>query len=198
MVCAMTDNAGAVSTRSFTGRVVVPAGISLGIWLVLNFLSTHLGWIESAGAYRLSMNAVHLLLFFYLIFGGMFAYRVMYFRGATLLERLAASYAVPAAFIIKEVIRVGDFFPFGEALYYGLSPYPFLSLLIGQAALLAIGELTCRFTIRKRTGGSERIITMAPVVTIMISLACVYFLLLWNLGEDAYWIQIELYKLLFK
>lgn len=173
-------------------------GTALGIWLVLNFISAHLGWIENGWLYRLAMNAVHLLLYFFLMFNSIFVYRLMFIRGASLFERVAGSYVTPLAFVLKEIIRVSEFFSLGESLYYGLSPYPLLSMMIGQVGLIAISEMMCRYLYRKKFTADIRVITRIPVALTVISGVCTYFLLLWHLGDDAYWIHLAIYKLLFK
>jgi hypothetical protein len=183
---------------SFTRRFLIPAGTSLGIWLVINFLSTNLGWIQSAAQYRLAMNTLHVLLFIVIAFSSIAVYSQMFFRGASLIERVAGSYITPVAFFIKEIIRVSEFFSFGESLYYGLSPYPFLCLIIGQAGLMAICEMVCRYLYRRKSAAGIRVVTAVPVQIAAISLACIYFMALWHWGEDAYWIQLAIYKLIFK
>jgi hypothetical protein len=183
---------------SFTRRFIIPAGTSFVIWLVLNFLSTNLGWIENAALYRLAMNTVHVLLYMVIAFSSLAVYSQMFFRGASLIERVAGSYITPFAFFIKEIIRVSEFFSFGESLYYGLSPYPLLSLMIGQVGLMAISEMVCRYLYKKKSAPYIRIVTAVPVLLAVISLACFYFLSLWHLGDDAYWIHLAIYKLLFK
>jgi hypothetical protein len=182
----------------FTRRFIVPAGAALAIWLALNFLSTRLGWIENAWLYRMAMNSVHLVLFFYLIFNGVFVYRVMFFRGASLSERIAGSYITPLAFIVKEMIRVTEFFSFGESVYYGLQPYPMLSLLIGQAGMLAVVEMLCRRGLGKGAASRGKTVTAAPVIIAVLSAAGVYFMLFWQWGEAAYWIELAVYRMIFK
>jgi hypothetical protein len=183
---------------SFTTRFVIPAGTSIGIWLVLNFLSTNLGWIQSAAQYRLAMNTVHVLLFIVIAFSSIAVYSQMFFRGAPLAERVIGSYITPCAFIIKEIIRVSEFFSFGESVFYGMSPYPFLCLMIGQMGLMAITEMVCRHLYKGKSSANIRTVTAVPVLLAVISLACIYFMGFWHWGEDAYWIQLAIYKLIFK
>jgi hypothetical protein len=183
---------------SFNRRFVIPAGTSLGIWLVLNFLSTNLGWIQNAEQYRLAMNTVHALLFIVISFSSIAVYSQMFFRGASLAERVIGSYITPGAFIIKEIIRVSEFFSFMEAIYYGMSPYPFLCLITGQVGLMAVCEMVCRYLYRRKSAAGIRVVTAVPVLMAIISFACIYFMSLWHWGEDAYWIQLAIYKLIFK
>lgn len=183
---------------NFTARFVIPVGTILGIWLVLTFLSTHLGWMENAALYRLAMNTVHVLLLIVIAFSSIAVYSRMFFRGAPLVERVIGCYVTPVAFIIKEIIRVSEFFTLEESLYYGLSPYPFLCLIIGQIGLMAATEMVCRYLYKKKSTANIRAITAVPILLIVISLACIYFLGFWHWGEDAFWIQQTIYKLLFK
>jgi hypothetical protein len=194
----MADNMHAVSAMPFTKRFVVPAGTALAAWLVLHFMSTHLAWIGNAWLYRMAMNSVHLVLFFYLIFNGAFVYRAMFFRGASLAERIIGAYITPLAFIVKEIIRVTEFFSFGESVYYGLQPYPMLSLLIGQAGMLAVVEMLCRRALGKGAASRGETVTAAPVMVAVLSAAGVYFMLFWQWGEAAYWIELAVYRMIFK
>lgn len=184
--------------NTFTTRFVIPVGTTLGLWLALTLLSTHLGWIENSAIYRLTINTVHVLLFIVIAFSSITVYNLMFFRGASLAERVAGSYITPVAFFIKEIIRVSEFFPLGESLYYGLSPYPFLCLMIGQVGLMAATEMACRYLYKRKSAIDIRVVTTVPVILVIVSLACIYFFSLWHWGEDAFWIQQTLYKLLFK
>jgi len=183
---------------TFTARFVIPVGITLGIWLMLTFLSTQLGWIEDAALYRPAMNTVHVLLFVVIAFSSIAVYSQMFFRGAPLIERVIGCYVTPVAFIIKEIIRVSEFFTFGESLYFGLSPYPFLCLIIGQAGLMAICEMVCRYLYMRKSVAGIRVVTAVPVLMAIISLACIYFMGFWHWGEDVFWLQQTIYILLFK
>ena len=49
----MAEIAGIKTKQPFSRRVLFPAGLVLGVWVVLNFLTGHLEWFGSGQAYRL-------------------------------------------------------------------------------------------------------------------------------------------------
>ena len=186
-----------INRKSFIYRIVIPVGTALGIWVVLTLASYHLGWIENPLVYRMTMNVVHLLLFFFIIFASIPVYSLMFFRGASFLERAIGSYIIVLAFVVKEMVRVSEYFSIGESLYYGLSPYPFLHLLFGQMCLLSIAEMVCRYLYKNNHRVQIRIVT-TPIATVLAVGLCVYILLNWSWTEDAFWIYDGFYKSLFK
>ena len=187
-----------IEKASFLKRVILPPGVALFGWLVLHFISGNLGWIENRMIYKAAMNVVHLILFFYLLFNGFFVYRAMVMKGAGLAERIAGSYLTPVAYAIKEIIRVSEFFTIGESFFYCLLTYPVLGLFVWQAGLLAVGEMLCRKYFKKRNRYEGKAVTAAPLVISILSIVTLYFLFLYDDGGTAFYIYMEIYKMLFK
>ena len=181
---------------SFLKRFAIPSGAALLGWLVLHFISGHLGWIENRAIYKAAMNVVHLVLFFYLLFNGFFVYRAMFLRGAGLSERIAGCYLTPIAYAIKEIIRVSEFFTIGESFFYCLLTYPVLGLFVWQAGLLAVSEMLCRKYYKKRNLYEGKAVTAAPLAILILSIITIYFLFLYDDGGTAFYIYMEIYKLL--
>jgi hypothetical protein len=187
-----------IKKASFLQRFIMPAGTALLGWLVLHFISGHLGWIENRMIYKVAMNVVHLALFFYLLFNGFFVYRAMFGRGARVLERIAGSYLTPVAYAIKEIIRVSEFFTIGESFFYCLLTYPVLGLFVGQAGILAASEMLCRKYYKKRNLYEGKAVTAAPLIIVIFAIIALYFLFLYDDGGTAFYVYMEIYKMLFK
>ena len=84
-------------------------------------------------------------------FSSLIVYPVLFFRGASLGERIVGSYAVLSVWVLKEVFRVTEVFTVGESLYYAFSPVP-LGLIVFQVGYMSLGEMICRWRIQKRGG----------------------------------------------
>jgi len=194
----MENNYRGIEKATFVQRLVIPAGAALLGWLVLHFISGHLGWIENRLIYKAAMNVVHLVLFFYLLFNGFFVYRAMFMKGAGLAERIAGSYLTPVAYAIKEIIRVSEFFTIGESFFYCLLTYPVLGLFVWQAGLLAVSEMLCKKYYKKRNLYEGKAVTAAPLAILILSIITIYFLFLYDDGGTAFYIYMEIYKMLFK
>jgi hypothetical protein len=123
--------------RTLHQAIFFPAGLALGVWLVLNSLTNHLEWFGSGAGYRAIAFLLYLLLGLSISFRGPAVYGVMFLRGASLKEKILGAYLVPVAWVLKEVWRVSDFFTMGEALYYSLSPWP-LGVLTHQIGYLSL------------------------------------------------------------
>ncbi len=179
-------------------RALIPIAVSLGLWGGLFIASMHIPVTENPAVYRFLMNAVHVLLFSVIGFGGaLIVYPMMYFRGAGLPERTIGAMVTPLAFIIKEVYRVCEFFTIGESLYYAFSSM-ILLLVFGQAGLLAVSEMICRYIDARKRGAHTPVVTPLPVAGIVFSLVWLYVLLIWGLGVHWFYIYQEGYKLLFR
>ncbi|MDM7987435.1 MAG: hypothetical protein QUS13_08890 [Smithella sp.] len=187
-----------IEKASFLKRFIVPAGTAFLGWLALHWISENLGWIENRGTYKLAMNTVHVVLFFYLAFNGFFVYRAMLMRGAGLAERIAGSYITPLAYAIKEIIRVSEFFTLGESFFYCLCTYPVLGIFVGQAGLMALSEMICRKYYKKHNLYDGNAVTAAPLVVLIVSMAAIYFFFIYDAGQTAFFAYSELYKMIFK
>lgn len=194
----MENNYGRIEKAAFLKRFMIPVTTALLGWLALQFASEHLGWIESRMMYKFAMNAVHVVLCFYLGFNGFFVYRAMCMRGSGLAERIAGSYITPVAYAIKEIIRVSAFFTMGESFFYCLCSYPVLGMFVGQAGLLALSEMLCKHYHKKRDLYNGNAVTAVPVTIFTASMAALYFLFFYDAGGTAYFAYLELYKVLFK
>ncbi len=114
-------------------------GIALGVWVVLNFLTSHLEWFGSGQVYRTAADILYSMLGFTLIFSSLIVYSLLYVRGASTIERIFWALIVPLAWTLKEIWRVSAFFTWGESFYYALGPAP-----VGLFVLPALVSLPWR------------------------------------------------------
>jgi hypothetical protein len=192
----MNSLSASLSRKSFYQRWTLPVATALGSSSFLFFFSFNLVWIEEVEIYRLAMNGVHLLLFISVAFGTLYLYPWMFSRRASLPERITGSLITPLAFIVKEVIRVREYFTWGESLYYAVSPV-MLFLLIGQIGLMGIAEIFCRSAMDRRADPWRKVVSPGPIVSILVSLAALYVFLLWGMGVHWFYIYMKGYKALF-
>ncbi len=194
----MENKYGHIEKAPLLKRIILPVTTALVGWLVLHFVSEHMGWIESRMIYKFAMNLVHVVLCLFLAFNGFFVYRAMCMRGAGLAERIAGSYITPLAYAIKEIIRVSEFFTVGESFYYCLCAYPVLGMFVGQAGLLALSEMLCRGYFKNRHLYKGNTVTALPVAVFIASMTALYFLFFYDAGGMVFFAYSELYKLIFK
>jgi hypothetical protein len=181
-------------------RVLRPAGIALGSWVVLHFLTGHLEWFGSSQAYRTAADILYAMLGFTLIFSSLFVYSLLHVRGASTKEKILWALIVPLAWILKEVWRVSYIFSLGESFFYALGPLP-LGLLLSQLLSLCLCEIFWRWRYKKKIG-SIRIFTPGPISVLVIFFILVYFMLFWGNagdtpGSNLFYIYMEGYKALF-
>jgi len=161
--------------QPFSRRVLLPAVIALGAWVVLNFLTSRLEWFGSGQVYRTAADVLYTLLGFTLIFSSVIVYSLLYFRGALTKERILWSLIVPLAWVLKEICRVSAFFTWSESFYYAFSPAP-VGLFVAQLLYLPLCEIFWRWRDKKRRK-TIRIISVGPVFSLIVFAVLVYFML---------------------
>lgn len=193
----MTPGA-AIERRFFKDRFLVPVSVPLAIWLALHVLCNNIDIIRDPALYRGTAFLAHVLVVIVVGFSSaLFVFPLMYSRGSTLAERIAGSYLLPLLFIVKEVYRVNEFFTFGESLYYAFSSM-LLLLILGQAGLIGISEIICRYRYRRRGLLSGPVLSAGPVLSLLLSIAAIFVILIWNTGENWFYFYQEGYRILFQ
>jgi hypothetical protein len=187
--------------RTFGSRFLWPMGIALGVWAGLDFLTGHLEWFGSGALYRPAAFGSYLLLGVLIAFGSFIIYPILFFRGASLRERVIGSYAVLLVWVFTEIFRVSEYFTAGESVYYAFSPMPF-GLLVYQVGYMSLCEMICRWRLKKRGVRGIRIFTPGPLIGLGVLLAMVYLVILWGVPEESpgtkwFYIYQEGYKALF-
>jgi hypothetical protein len=193
----MSQPAARIGRRSFPARTLLPVSIPLGAMLLLTVATRNAGWIEDPGLYRLWMNGGHVLIYLAYAASTLVLYPVMVFRGASLAERILGCYVATLAYLLKEIIRVNEYFSLGESLYYGLSSI-MLGGLVLQVGYLALGELISRALYRWRVDPTTRVVTWPALLGIAFALVSLYVLLIWDGGVHYFYLYQEGYKLLFQ
>jgi hypothetical protein len=182
---------------SFGKRFLKPVIFVLLTLLVSNTAYFYLSWQISHPTLRAIFALVSsAVLFISIGFGAVYIYPVAYFRGAGIGERIIACLITPIIWNIKEMVRVSEFFTVGETLYYGLNTVFILSIF-GAFGLMGLCELICRWRAGKRGGESIRILSAAPIVSMIMGLAALYVCLLWGMGVHFFYIYIQGYRMLF-
>ncbi len=184
----------------FSRRVLLPAGVALGVWVLLNFLTSHLECFGIGHTYRIAADILYPLLGITIVLSSLFLYSVMYARGASVPERILWACIIPFAYILKEIWRVSAFFSLSESFYYALAPTT-IGLLIGQLGLLCLCEVFWRWRNKKR-GVPIRIFTAGPAVALVIFVILIYVMFFWGSSGDTpgskwFYIYMEGYKALF-
>ena len=129
-----------------------------------------------------------------IVFISLILYPLLYFKGATIVERVTACSINLAAWIVFDAYHVSQAFTFLESLYYGL----FIGsiLFTWTFALMGILEFTCR-AISKQRGEQVRVVTAAPFIPIVLFLFVIY-LLSKNGGADVFNRFLDGYLVLYK
>lgn len=184
----------------FSRRVLLPAVIALGTWLLLDFLTSHLELFGSGRSYRIAADIFYPMLGITIALSSLFLYSIMHARGASIQERILWACIVPIVYILKEIWRVSAFFSLGESFYYALAPTT-IGLLVGQLGLLSLCEVFLRWRNKKR-GVPIRIFTVGPAVVLAVFGILIYVMFFWGSSGDTpgskwFYIYMEGYKALF-
>jgi hypothetical protein len=187
--------------KPFPSRFLWPVGIALGVWAGLDFLTGHLEWFGSGSPYRAAAFWSYLLLGVLIAFGSFIIYPILFFRGASLKERVIGSYAVLVLWVLAEIFRVSEYFTAGESVYYAFSPMPF-GLLVYQVGYMSLCEIICRWRLKKGGVRGIKIFTPGPLIGLGVLLAMNYLMILWGVPEESpgtkwFYIYQEGYKALF-
>jgi hypothetical protein len=181
---------------SFIKRFIIPTAVVLITMLASLAIYNASGRIGNDSVHQVVAYVsavVHLLI---LWIGASIIYPWAFFRGADATERIIACLITPVVWTIMEMFRVSEFFTFGESLYYGLNSN---SLFHFTLAILQMGfwELICRWWSNKRLTEKRKIISIAPVVSILVGLLGFYVILIWGLGVHWFYIYQQGYRALF-
>lgn len=182
--------------QSFMRRVASPA-LTVLILMAASAIFYDQSWrIGNDALHQLTAYVFGLVLFASIGFGPLYVYPKAFFRGASGPERILASLVTPAVWNAKEMVRVSEFFTWGESLYYGLNTVFLLSLCAG-AVQMGLCEMACRWARNRKIPESFSVVTPASVIAVLAGLAGVGFLFVWGMGVHSFYIYQEGYKALF-
>jgi len=183
--------------KSLMRRFVIPFTIVIHLMVFSSIIYLRLAWrIDNESLKAVVALISSAILFVSIGFGTLLIYPMAFFRGANAAERIIACLITPLIWNIKEMIRVSEFFTFGETLYYGLNT-DFLLTVFAALGQMGLCEIICRWRLNKRGGEPVKVFSPAPVVSIVTGLAALYFFLIWGLGVHFFYIYVEGYKALF-
>ncbi|MEA3223769.1 MAG: hypothetical protein U9P49_11480 [Thermodesulfobacteriota bacterium] len=135
------------------------------------------------------------ILFLCIGFGALYVYTYSYKQGASLAEKIIASYGVPFLWAVKEVIRISVAFTIFESLYFYCSPL-ITGVFFGVLSEIGFVELICR-----KKYPSKRSQTKAnpiiPLCAFIGGLSVVVFILAWGKGEYTFYIFLRGFRALF-
>ena len=179
----------------FRERFVTPV-LVVFVVMSLSWMAYNLAWrLESTALHRSLASLSGTLLLLSVAFGTLLVYPMAFFRGATCKERVTASLINPLLWATKECIRISISFSFFECVYYYANPLN-VWLAFGVIAEMALAELLCRHTLRKRVD-EVRVLHPVAVAALLISLALVVSLYLWGEGENVYAMFLDGYRVFF-
>jgi len=180
---------------SFVKRLVIPASIGLGVFLVL-FRTYYASWyIENRFLHWLLTDLGGALYGLYVMFSVAFVYPLLVKRGARPMERVVGAFVPTFFWCAKEVLRMADFFPFGQSLFFLLFPIQFniVSMAFGQ---MGICEIVRRIIERRRGHAEIRVMTGLPVAAIAVMIVVSLFTN-FDGGVTYFFLYNDLYRSLF-
>lgn len=183
------------STPSLASRLLIPSGIGVAAFFAL-FLTYYASWyVENRILHFVLTDVVGAVYGVYLLFHAAVLYPILYARGAFLHERIIGTLLVTSCWLIKEVVRMTQFYSVSESVFYLLMPTQ-VSIVLFAVGLMAASEMICR----KKAGNTGlldiRAITPGPVFFILLALAGMAFIL--RRGGHAYFFDFyALYRFLF-
>jgi hypothetical protein len=94
------------------------------------------------------------------------------------------------------MLRVSEYFTWGESLYYGLNTI-FLLCLCVVAMQIGFCEMACRWVRKREAPEPLPVVTPATLIPVLVGLLGVGVLFAWGTGVHAFYIYQEGYKALF-
>ena len=191
----MTAAGRGIIRRSLWERAIKPTLALLALVVIAMALYNHFWRLGLPTLQWIAGHLFGLTVFFGVGCGALYVYPSAYFRGATLVERICACLVTPVLYAASEVLRVREFFSWGESLYYGLSP-GFQLILLANLGCIGLADMLCRRRLR-RSGVAIKVVTPLPLVAILLSLAGLYVILIWGFGVHWFYVYQQGYKALF-
>lgn len=181
--------------RSLWERAIKPMLALLILVVIAIALYNNFWRLGLPSLQRIAGHLFGLTVFFSVGCGALYVYWRSYFRGATLSERIGACLVTPVLYTASDVLRVREFFSWGESLYFGLSP-GFQLILLANLGCMGLAEMLCRLSLRRR-GAVIRVVTPLPLAAVLLLPVGVYVILIWGLGVHWFYVYQQGYKALF-
>ncbi len=110
-------------------------------------------------------------------------------------ERIFGTFIVTCCWLIKEVIRMTEFYSVAESVFYLLMPVQ-AGIILLAVGFMAFSELICRKKERKNNTPDIRVVTPVPVMILLFVISGVAFILRGG-GIEYFFNFYDLYKILF-
>lgn len=182
--------------QSLIRRAVAPAATVVIVMAASAILYDQSWRIGIDALHQLTAYVSGLILFVSIGFGPLYVYPKAFFRGASALEGILACLVTPVAWDVKEMLRVSEYFTWGESLYYGLNTIFILCLCV-VAAQMGICEMVCRWARNRQVSDPVSVVTPASLIPVVLGLTGVGTFFLWGGGVHSFYIYQEGYKALF-
>ncbi len=184
-----------MQNKTIIKRSVFPVIVVLAVAVVSMTAYFNLRSVGNDPMVQVLTKATGILYFVSVAFGTLVVFGLSYIGGASLRERILASFVVPFFWMTKEVLRLTESHPFSECLYWYLNPLN-VWLITLMVLEMGIATLVARNVLKKR-GQETRVATAAPIAVIVCSLIFVISVYAWGRGENVYVMFLSGYRLFF-
>jgi hypothetical protein len=191
----MTAAGAEIIRRSLWDRAIKPTLTLLTLVVIAIALYNNFWRLGLPSLQRIAGHLFGLTVFFSVGCGALVVYRAACFRGASLTERICACLVTPVLYTASEVLRVREFFSWGESLYFGLSP-GFQLILLANLGCMGLADMLCRLNLRRK-GVVIRVITPLPLAALLLLPVGVYVIVIWGFGVHWFYVYQQGYKALF-
>jgi len=191
----MTIATAEIIRRSLWQRAIKPALTLLIVVVIAIAFYNHFWRLGLPALQRIAGHLFGLTVFFSVGCGALVVYRAARFRGASPTERICACLVTPVLYTASEVLRVREFFSWGESLYFGLSP-GFQLILLANFGCMGLAEMLCRLSLRRK-GAVIRVVTPLPLAALLLLPVGVYVIVIWGFGVHWFYVYQQGYKALF-
>jgi hypothetical protein len=181
--------------QSIASRFFYPSLLVFGIWLIMKLLYMNawkfdLGIVNTAISWVCGLGDL-----LFRIFTPLIVYLIAVPRGATLVERISASFMPTFGWIVYQLYVASGVFSIGETIYYGFSS-AFLFCLFTVVSAIGLCELVLRLL--RRLSLKEERRYLGPILAILTGPLAIFLLMIWGGGVHFFYVYQEGYKLFFR
>ncbi len=191
----MTAAGAEIIRRSLWDRAIKPTLALLTLVVISIALYNNFWLLGLPSLQRIAGHLFGLPVFFGVGCGALYVYRAAFFRGACPTERICACLVTPVLYTASEVLRVREFFSWGESLYFALSP-GFQLIMLANLGCMGLAEMLCCLSLRRK-GSVIRVITPLPLSAVLLLPVGVYVIVIWGFGVHWFYVYQQGYKALF-
>ena len=191
----MTAAGAEIIRRSLWDRAIKPTLMLLTLVVIAIALYNNFWRLGLPSLQHIAGHLFGLTVFFSVGCGALVVYRAAFFRGASPTERICACLVTPVLYTASEVLRVREFFSWGESLYFGLSP-GFQLILLANLGCMGLADMLCRLNLRRK-GVVIRVITPLPLAALLLLPVGIYVIVIWGFGVHWFYVYQQGYKALF-